>query len=306
MAISKPMLSALRAMSQSGTDITKIYKFHRQFKNLTPIIVDANKCEVEDIDFFVKDHNVLLRKFIPKGVDIRGVLLFIHGGGWAVDSAQTYTTCCANLSIATEHIIISIDYRLAPEYKFPAGFEDCYAVAKELYSNGFFYNINPEEITLIGDSAGGNLAAAISLRARDEKLFQIPRQILIYPSVGYDYSVHSPFKSVIENGENYLLTRKKIEGYKELYMDSEEDIHNPYFAPLRAKDFSNQPKTLIITAEFCPLRDEGEYYGHLLEENGNSVEIHRITDAIHGYFSLPPSFKMVSKTYDIINEFLMK
>lgn len=306
MAISKPMLRALRAMSQSGNDITKIYKFHRQFKNLTPIIVDANKCDVEDIDFLVKDHSVLIRKFTPKGVDVRGVLLFIHGGGWVVDSAQTYTTCCANLSYATEHIILSIDYRLAPEYKFPAGFEDCYAVAKEIFANGFFHNINPEDVTLIGDSAGGNLAAAISLRARDEKIFQVSRQILIYPSVGHDYSENSPFKSVIDNGENYMLTRKKVEGYKKLYMSSEKDIENPYFAPLQANDFSRQPRTLMITAEFCPLRDEGEYYAQKLAEAGNTVEVHRIPDAIHGYFSLPPSFKIVAKTYEIINNFLVK
>lgn len=304
MALNKPLLSVLSAMSQSNTDITKIYKFHRQFKNLTPMIVDPNKCEISDTEFFLRDHKVLMRKFVPVGVDIRGVLLFIHGGGWVVDSVKSYTTCCATLAEETENIVMSIDYRLAPENKFPDGFDDCYAIAKEVYCNGFIHGINTEEVTIIGDSAGGNLAAAISLRARDEGLFAVPRQILIYPSVGYDYSENSPFKSVVENGADYLLTREKIAGYRELYMRDEKDKKNPYFAPIVAEDFSNQPKTLIITAEFCPLRDEGEYYGKLLEEAGNSVEIHRMPNGVHGYFTLPRGIKIVEDTYEIIKKFL--
>lgn len=105
-------------------------------------------------------------------------------------------------------------------------------------------------MTVIGDSAGGNLAAAVSLRARDEGEFYIPRQILIYPATYYDHSESSPFASVMENGSEYLLTSKRICEYIDLYKRDDEDLKNPYFAPLLAKDFSDQPDTLIITAEF--------------------------------------------------------
>ena len=107
-----------------------------------------------------------------------------------------------------------------------------------------------------------------------------------------------------ENGSGYLLTAKRIRDYMELYRSSEADLENPYFAPLTVRDFSRQPDTLIITAEYCPLRDEAEFYGELLRAAGNRAEIVRMPDALHGYFSLPASFKLVKQTYEIINRFL--
>lgn len=130
------------------------------------------------------------------------------------------------------------------------------------------------------------------------------RQILIYPAVHNDHSDASPFPSIRENGSSYLLTSKRVCEYMELYQSSPSDLENPYYAPLLAKDLRGQPKTLIVTAEFCPLRDEGEAYGQRLGEAGNEVEIRRMPDALHGYFSLPARFDLVKRTYDIINEFL--
>ena len=157
---------------------------------------------------------------------------------------------------------------------------------------------------MIGDSAGGNLAAAVSLMARDRGEFLPSCQILIYPATGNDHSEHSPFPSVRENGTDYLLTTKRVRDYMELYRSSEADLENPYYAPLVAKDLSNQPDTLIITAEYCPLRDEGEAYGKALELAGNRVKVFRMPDALHGYFSLPVRFSQVKKTYGLINDFL--
>ena len=112
------------------------------------------------------------------------------------------------------------------------------------------------------------------------------RQILIYPATYNDYTENSPFVSVKENGSDYLLTAGKMQDYIDLYARNEEDKMNPYFAPYIAEDVSNQPDTLILTCEFDPLRDEGEAYGERLKEAGNHVEIHRIKDALHGYFAL--------------------
>ena len=232
------------------------------------------------------------------------MLLFIHGGGWVTESIDNYERICARLANATGQYVVAVEYRLAPEDKFPAGLEDCYAVAKTLYSGDFMLNIKPENITLIGDSAGGNLCAALSLMARDCGEFMPKRQILIYPATYNDYTENSPFPSVKENGTDYLLTAGKMQDYIDLYARNKEDKKNPYFAPYIAEDLSNQPDTLILTCEFDPLRDEGEAYGERLKEAGNHVEIHRIKDALHGYFALGIKQLHVQESFTYINEFL--
>jgi len=142
------------------------------------------------------------------------------------------------------------------------------------------------------------------LLAKERKEFTVNKQILIYPSTYNDYTDKSPFKSVMENGTDYLLTSKRIRDYMDLYKSREEDVYSPYFAPLLSNDLSMQPRTLIITAEYDPLRDEGEEYGRKLREAGNYVEIYRIKDALHGFFALPPRFPQVKLCYDIINRFI--
>lgn len=189
------------------------------------------------------------------------VLLFLHGGGWITESVDTYTRVCAGLAKDTGHVVVSVGYRLAPEFRFPAGLEDCYAVARAIYTNRFLLNVDPSRITLIGDSAGGNLAAALSLMARDRGEFMPRQQILIYPAVSNDYSEASPFSSVRENGSDFLLTRQKLCQYLDYYQSDGADRQNPYFAPILEPDLSGQPRTLILTAQFDPLRDEGEWYG---------------------------------------------
>ena len=232
------------------------------------------------------------------------VLLFLHGGGWITESVDTYTRVCAGLAKDTGHVVVSVGYRLAPEFRFPAGLEDCYAVARAIYTNRFLLNVDPSRITLIGDSAGGNLAAALSLMARDRGEFMPRQQILIYPAVSNDYSEASPFSSVRENGSDFLLTRQKLCQYLDYYQSDGADRQNPYFAPILEPDLSGQPRTLILTAQFDPRRDEGEWYGKRLKDAGNEVEIHRIQDALHGFFALGIKYFHVQESYTIINQFL--
>src|SRR5699024_2251438 len=182
--------------------------------------------------------------------------------------------------------------------------EDCYAAAKALYTNRSSLHTDPEKITVMGDSAGGNLAAAVALKARNTKDFRIERQILIYPALYNCYTEESPFASVRENGEGYLLTAVKMQDYIELYKSGDGDLLNPLFAPLMEKKLGGMPRTLILTAEFDPLRDEGEEYGRRLKEAGNQVEIHRIPDALHGYFALGIQFLHVRESFGYMNGFL--
>ena len=303
MAINKSMRKVLKALSFDGIEV----EASRHLANLKAI--DPMKIFHRTIDgkIYNAGYEVPVRVYLPREKETDGlpVMLFFHGGGWVTESIDNYERICARMAVATNHIVVSVGYRLAPEYKFPVGLEDCYAVAKELYT-GKIAGIDPEQITVIGDSAGGNLAAALSLLARDRGEFLPKRQILIYPALFGDYSDASPYPSVQENGSDYLLTAGKMRDYIELYASSEKDKKNPYFAPLLAEDYKNQPKTLILTAEFDPLRDEGEEYGRKLSEAGNEVEIHRISDALHGYFALGIKYYHVKESFELINEFLRR
>lgn len=306
LSINKVMRAALKAITSLEPDVKKTYKMERQFQILTSRLRGRPK------DYKMWDHKVFcdgraipVRLFAPSRKRALPLLLFFHGGGWVTGGIENYTGVCADLAKATNCTIASVDYRLAPEHKFPAAVEDCYAVTREFFL-GRIPRVNSDSITLIGDSAGGNLAAAVSLMARDRGEFLPKRQILLYPSTYNDHSERSPFPSIRENGTDYLLTSRRIQSFIELYRSSDDDLNNPYFAPLLASDFSRQPRTLLITAEYCPLRDEGEAYGEKLRSAGNDVQIIRIPDALHAYMMLPPRFEQVQQTYRIINGFLRK
>lgn len=305
MAINKAMKLALKALSyQDHQDLEQF----RKLVNLKAIDPFKNFYDTSDRKIYNGDYQVPIRIYRPDKRMVNknaGRILFLHGGGWVSESVETYNRVCQNLARKTNQVVISVDYRLAPEYKFPIALEDCYAVAKELFMNPGL-NLNPDNITIVGDSAGGNLAAAVSMLARDRKEFSPKRQILIYPCVNSDFSEDSPYASVIENGSDYLLTRKNMMEYVNMYKNCDADLQNPYFAPILATDFSNLPQTLIITAEFDPLRDEGEAYGEKLRKAGNAVEIHRIPDALHGFFSLSTRYFHVKQLFVYVNEFLNK
>ena len=309
--ISKTMRTILHALSYGNieveasrrlADIKKLDAMRIFFKTLDTKVYNGN-------------HEVPIRLYFPSeeamsGEPVEGekypVLLFFHGGGWVTESVENYDRVCSRMAQSTGHIVMSVEYRLAPEYRFPVPLEDCYAAAKALYTGHLVLPADPDRITIIGDSAGGNLVAAVCLKARDTGDFAPKKQILIYPAVNNCYTKKSPYKSVQENGQDYLLTAVKMEDYLKLYESSTEDRQNPYFAPILAKDLSHMPETLILTAEFDPLRDEGEEYGKRLKEAGNYVEIHRIPDALHGYFALGIRFLHVQKSFEIMNCFLNK
>lgn len=302
MAINKAMKLALKALSYSNQDLER----SRKFVNLKTIDPLKKFYDTIDKKIYNGDYEVPVRIYRPNKritMEETRIILFLHGGGWVTESVDTYNRICKNLACKTEQVVVSVDYRLAPEYTFPTALEDCYAVARELFVNPSL-NINPENITLAGDSAGGNLAAALSLLARDRGEFIPKRQILIYPCVNCDFSDETPYRSIIGNGSDYLLTRKNLVDYVEMYKSCDGDLQNPYFTPILARDFSNQPKTLIVTAEFDPLRDEGEAYGVKLREAGNEVEIHRIPDALHGFFALSTRYFHVKELFIYINRFL--
>lgn len=308
MAISKAVRALLKALSYTEPEVKKNYESMRTILNVTS--PRSIKTFDRSWDFSIPngDHTVPVRVFSP--VDGLGlpVLLFFHGGGWVTGNIDSYDRICAEMARETGRVVVSVDYRLAPEHPFPAALEDCYTVTKQVLHNAqSLLRCAPEEVVLIGDSAGGNLAAAVSLMMRDRGDFIPCRQILLYPATASDHHPEtSPFDSVRECGTDYLLTSKRVCDYLELYASCEDDWTNPYFAPLLAENFADQPDTLVITAQMDPLRDEGEAYGERLREGGADVEIRRIPNALHGFIALPGRFSTVRHAYRIINQFLRR
>lgn len=318
MPINKAVLAAFRAATRLKPDIKTSYKARRVAEEVSAkLMLPDLRCRIDEASATMPDgHEVSLRIFTPLDIDFslasgfgvtedsRGTILFFHGGGWVNGDVDFYTDACTTMAIRLERRVVSVNYRRAPEYRFPQAPEDCYEVARQLCEGTLLPDVDLDNMVLFGDSAGGNLAAAVSLMAHDRGEFMPCTQMLLYPSTYNDHSPNSHYKSIRENGEDYLLSSREIEGYMELYLSAPEDFTNPYFAPLLAPDLSGQPRTLVITAEYCPLRDEGEAYAKQLAlANGNS-ECYRILDAVHGYLLYPSVFGIVKDTYRIIKHFL--
>ncbi|WP_458862999.1 alpha/beta hydrolase [Acidaminobacterium chupaoyuni] len=301
MAINKLLLSAIRALSYPDLDVKHHYRLMRRVEGKTHYRYRRPTFRAWDEPIMAEGRSIPTRVFAPMNRPSGGILLFFHGGGWVHGSIDSYDKVCAGMAETTGQTVVSVDYRLAPEFPYPAALKDCYAAAKALICEK---QRDGGPVTLIGDSAGGNLAAAVSLLGRDRGDFIPKQQILIYPATYNDHSPSSPFASIVENGTDYLLTSKRICDYMDLYAPLPETRQSPYFAPLLADDFSRQPDTLVITAQFDPLRDEGEAYGEALRAAGSYVEVHRIPDVLHGFFALPQSFPPVADAFAIINHFL--
>lgn len=304
--ITKNLLKALSYRS-TELDVETVRKI-TDLKKLDPIRILARKL---DLEIYNEGYKIPVRLYFSskemeaEGENYRGkVLLFLHGGGWVNESIETYERICMQLAISTRQMVIAVEYRRAPEYKFPIPLLDCYAAARALFQGEILKYVEPQDITVLGDSAGGNLTAALILLAKQRKEFMPQRQILVYPALWNDYTETSPFQSVKENGTDYLLTTEKMETYLNLYQADPEDRNNYLFAPLLYDRLEQMPRTLILTAEFDPLRDEGEEYGRKLKEAGNEVEVRRIAGAIHGYFALGIKYIHVKESLDVICDFL--
>lgn len=320
MPINKAVLAAFKAATRLRPDIREFYKTQRLAEDVSAKLVLPNpRCRIDEAFATMPDgFEVPLRVFTPLDFDFslaeglkvsedsRGTVLFFHGGGWVNGTVDFYIDACTTMAIQLERRVVSVDYRRAPEHRFPQAAEDCYEVARQLYADTLLEDVDPENVVLFGDSAGGNLAAVLSLMARDRGDFQPRTQMLLYPVT---YNDHDPFTSwfdsVRENGEDYLLTWRDIEGYMDLYRSAPADFDDPYFAPLLDPDLSRQPRTLVISAEYCPLRDEGEAYAARLELEGDQeVQCYRMLDAVHGYLLYPSVLSLVKDTYRIIKHFL--
>ncbi|MFP6796080.1 MAG: alpha/beta hydrolase [Pseudomonadales bacterium] len=224
--------------------------------------------------------DIPIRIYTPEGDGPFPIVLMFHGGGWVIGDLVTADVQSREVCRGTDAIVISVDYRLAPEHKFPAAVNDCFAALNWVSNNGKDLGGDSDRLAVAGDSAGGNLAAVVAQMAKEAGP-ELRFQLLVYPVT--DGSCFDT-ESYISNAEGYMLTLDSMRWFWDLYSDAEQRL-DPRASPLLANDLSDLPPTLIMTAEYDPLRDEGEAYGTRLREAGVSVETIRFDGFIHGFFA---------------------
>lgn len=248
-------------------------------------------------DYLIPSANgdIPTRIYTPEGEGPFPILVWFHSGGWVLGNLNTTESECRNLTNLAECVVVSVDYRLAPESKFPAAVEDCYIATKWVSDHPALFNADVQRMAVGGASSGGNLAAVVALMSRDRNGPKLLHQLLVVPVTDYDFNT----ESYIQNEVGYGLTREAMAWYWKQYLNSEADSHNSYAVPIREKDLSGLPDATIITAEFDPLRDEAEAYAKRLEESGTKTTCTRYEGMIHGFFGMSES---INKTKDAMNQ----
>jgi acetyl esterase len=224
-----------------------------------------------------------VRIYTPNGRGPFPLMVFFHGSGFVVCNLDTHDGTCRNLCNAAGCVVVSVDYRLAPENKFPAGPDDCYAATKWAAEHARELNADASHLVIAGDSAGGNLVAVTALMIRDKGGSALCGQLMIYPVTDYYQPGHP---SYVENAEGYGLSAAGMRWFWGHYLSNESEAENPYVSPLRASNLRGLPPALIITAEYDVLRDEGERYAKRLSEAGVPTKVSRYDGMHHGFFQM--------------------
>lgn len=271
-----------------------------------PLIPEEERVPVhhiEDRTIPGPDGEIPVRIYTPHANGPYSLLVYFHGGGFIAGTIESHDPIVREIAVASGHKVISVGYRLAPEHPFPAGVMDCYHATKWVAEHMEELNGDGKNLAVAGDSAGGNLAAAVSLLARERKEFTITKQVLFYPSLDLDVSEFR-YPSLFENAEGNGLESRELAEYYEYYFDEKGSPQDPLASPVKAKDFSNLPEALVITAEMDPLRDEGEYYAKRLQEAGVPVELKRYEGAVHGFLGQWTHLEEYADVYERVARFL--
>jgi len=238
---------------------------------------------VEDRSIAGPAGEIRIRIYTPDTPSPRPALVYFHGGGWVVCDLDTHDVVCRAIARESGATVVAVDYRLAPEHPFPAAVVDCYAATQWVAANAAALGVDSGRIAVGGDSAGGNLAAVISLKSRDEAGPRLALQVMVYPVTDLSSFDTGSYR---EFAEGYFLTASEMTWFRDHYLARREDALSPQASPLLAKDLQGLPPALVITAECDPLRDEGEAYAKRLEEAGVPVRCTRYAGMVHPFFSL--------------------
>ena len=257
--------------------------------------------EVRDQKIKVRDdQEITLRIYRPNDGQNLPLIIYYHGGGFVLRSLDSHDYVCRRISKMNNAVVVSVDYRLAPENKFPIPHQDCYDATVWAVENSDFLNISRQEVTVMGDSAGANLASVVSILARDNNGPEIKNQVLIYPCC--DSS--KKYESEKNYAKGYFLTTERMDWFTDHYIREEQDVFNPLVSPVLTEDLSDLPRAFVFTAEYDPLKDEGHAYAQRLEEAGNEVLYKEYPNVIHGFFNMPKISKECGMANQDIRTFL--
>lgn len=250
--------------------------------------------EVFDHTIQGRNGDIPIRIYRP--TDQRGlpVIMFFHGGGFVLNDLDSHDKICRRIARDSTAIVIAVDYRLAPEHKFPKGVHDAYDATVWAKEHPDIHQGNVDKLIVMGDSAGGNLATVVCQIARDQKGPDIAHQVLIYPCT--DGRLQTP--SIEQYKDGYLLTKQIMSWFLDHYKKEEADIYHSFMSPILSEDLSNLPPAFILTAEYDPLRDEGRQYADLLKNAGNEVIHKDYGGMIHGFIGMPRLSKKVLAAYE--------
>lgn len=225
-----------------------------------------------------------------------------HGGGWVMGTLDLYDSLARSLSNAGSCVVVSVDYRMAPEHRFPAAAEDCHSVTVFVHENSTALGADPNRIFVGGDSAGGNLAAAVSLMARDRGSVTLAGQVLVYPIADCDFET----ASYIENAEGFFLTRASMKWFWDQYAPDLSERQNPIASPLRAVSLAGLPPAWVMTAGYDPLRDEGEALASRLAADGVPTHLEKFDGQIHGFLRRTDLYDEAWRAIRLIGEFISR
>ena len=256
--------------------------------------------KVEDLKIKGRNGDIPVRIYTPENSNNAPVIVFYHGGGFVIGNLKSHDKACRRLCKMNQSFVVAVDYRLAPEHKFPAAVEDCYDATKWVSEHIAAYGGNPDKLIVMGDSAGGNLAAVTAIQARDLGVPKVAAQVLIYPMT----EARMLHPSITSNGKGYILTKDLMTWFTNNYANNEADKLNPLMSPLLTEDLSNLPPALVQTAGFDPLRDEGIEYQEKLKAAGNKVQHTNYEGLVHTYFTMPEFSKKCMSTHLEIAGFL--
>ena len=272
-------LDQVAALNRPGWEHFPPPEARRLFSGLTDLW--GAPLQLQRVAHHKLENGVTLRAYHPSDASNQPVVMFLHGGGWVIGDIDSHDSLCRRLAHEAGCVVVSVDYRCAPEHKFPAAFDDCYDATRYVVEHADDLGVDPERVAVAGDSAGGNLAAAVAIKARDVGSPQIRFQLLIYPVVEPDFETNS----YRERAEGFGLRRSTMSWFWDQYLRDDPDLQNPYAVLTRA-DLSGLPSAHVITAEYDVLLDEGESFASKLREAGVATTLRRYDGVIHGFMHL--------------------
>ncbi len=245
-------------------------------------------------------YKIRLRVYKPSDSNDLPCIIYFHGGGWVLNDLDTHDAVCRSLANQVDAVIISVDYRRAPEYKYPTPIEDAYTATEWIFANTNKLGINASRIAIGGDSSGATQATVVCQMARDRGTFNIKFQWLVYPVTDFYFPGTASYR---EMAEGYGINRDFMIWVWNKYIDENTDINDPYLCPLRAKDLTNLPPAFIMTANYDPLRDEGELYAEKLSLAGVNVKLKRYKNQMHGFIMQRKNIDTAIQAFsDAVNE----